>query len=156
MGAGNPIDDTSNSEVARAKAIAAYLRTPLLPSASTLLMADIAVLLHLLQDTSDRLSALSWLANASPPTEAAAIWARWAPHLAHEGVVFPGGEPTQDAFLRLLMTPITTMGALAETAELLRLFVTDKISLEALAAPGGTLRGGDARSIPVLGQTGKG
>jgi hypothetical protein len=48
VGAGNPTDDTSNPEVARAKAIAAFLRTPLLPGASTLPMADIAVLLHLL------------------------------------------------------------------------------------------------------------
>ena len=82
-------------------------------------MGDIAFMLHLLHDTPERLAALSSLAQSLPSSEAAAIWAGWQTHLAHEGVVFPYGTMAQDAILHILVTPITSLGKTVEIAELL-------------------------------------
>ncbi len=49
-------------------------------------MENIATLLHLLHDSPERLVELSRLAHPFPPAEAGAIWAGWAPNLAHKGV----------------------------------------------------------------------
>ena len=74
---------------------------------------------HLLHDTPDRLVAMSCQSGARPfplarqpfpPHEAATIWAGWKTHLAHEGKTFRDGKLAQDAILRILATPITSLG----------------------------------------------
>jgi hypothetical protein len=50
----------------------------------------------------------------------------------------PGGTSSHDAILSILVTPITSLGETSEISELLRLFVTDKISEEALTAHAAT------------------
>jgi len=59
----------------------------------------------------------------------------WKPHLAHAGETFPNGTMAQDAILHILEHPISTLGETAEVADLLRLFVIDRVSEEALITP---------------------
>jgi hypothetical protein len=97
-------------------------------------MEEIALLLHLLHNTPERLIALSRLAQSFPPFEAATIWPGWETHFANALETFPDGKLAHDAILRILVAPITSLGKTSEISELLRLFGTNMISEASLTA----------------------
>ena len=129
---GPPSPTQTLPRMRRREILAAFLEAPRLPSASSLSMENIAFLLHLLLDTPERLATLSYLAQPLPPSEATTVWAGWKPHLAHEGETFPHGTLAHDAFLHILERPIPSLGDTAEVTELLRLFVTNRVSNKVL------------------------
>jgi len=77
---------------------------------------------------------LSCLAQPFTPSEAATIWAGWKTHLTHERETFPNGTLAPEAIPRIRMTQVTSVGETAEISELIRLFVTDRISETYLTA----------------------